>query len=140
MDQMKVMEKRFCEQEHMMRVNSANKNEQIKILKVAKTRLENELGVLKANNQNQLTRINQLEELIKSKIATSSAIASSTPSAPTAVRAGVLPTSCQDVSSNGHNFNGIYMVYDAAVKKVAALYCNFQATYQQGIYLLFFKT
>ena len=60
MDQMKVMEKRFSEQEHMMRVNSANKNEQIKILKVAKTRLENELGVLKANNQNQLTRINQL--------------------------------------------------------------------------------
>ena len=60
MEQMKVTEKRFSEQEHMMRVNSANKNEQIKILKVAKTRLENELGVLKANNQNQLTRINQL--------------------------------------------------------------------------------
>lgn len=35
------------------------------------------------------------------------------------------PSSCKDLSTNGHTSNGIYLLYDSNVKKVSTAFCDF---------------
>ncbi len=35
------------------------------------------------------------------------------------------PSSCKDLSTNGHTSNGIYLLYDSNVKKVSIAFCDF---------------
>ena len=37
-----------------------------------------------------------------------------------------LPSSCKDLTTNGHTSNGIYLLYDSNVKKVTTAFCDFK--------------
>jgi len=37
----------------------------------------------------------------------------------------LIPSSCKDLSTNGHTSNGIYLLYDSNVKKVSTAFCDF---------------
>jgi len=36
-----------------------------------------------------------------------------------------LPSSCKDLSTNGHTSNGIYLLYDSSAQKVSTAFCDF---------------
>lgn len=105
--------------------------EKIVILKTAKKVQEekfrlvlNEIEVLKVQNQDQVARIAQLEENIKTKNDATSPIQSLP--RPNSDDVPTIPSSCEDLKSNGHHLNGIYMVFDTNVRKVLATYCDFR--------------
>ena len=131
-DRVKELEIRFQQHVSESKVEREDQYEKIVILKAAKKAQEekcklvfNEMEVLKAQNRDNMARIVQLEEILQNKIATSpiqsSAIAKSNNNDGTTI-----PSSCDDLKHSGHHLNGIYMVFDANVKKVLATYCDFR--------------
>ncbi len=84
------------------------------------------MEVLKAQNQDQVARIVQLEEILQSEIATSRFQSSAVAKSNNNNDGKTIPSSCDDLKHNGHHLNGIYMVFDAIAKKVLATYCDFR--------------
>ena len=112
------------------------KSEKIEILVAATNRHESEMTMLKEENANQAKRIIQLEKKIilnNNNKAKHTKIDGSAPndklaatsSSLTNISKSSLPSSCKDLSTNGHNLNGIYLLYDSTVKKVTTAFCDF---------------
>lgn len=146
-DRVKDLELQFQLHVSESKAEREDQYEKITILKAAKkTQQEkfqlvfNEIEILKSQNRDQTARIVQLEEILQTKIATSS-IQSSSYSAlqPGSNDGSTIPTSCEDLKSSGHNLNGIYMVFDANIKKVLATFCNFRrSTTTSWSYILYY--
>ena len=89
-----------------------------------------------------MARIVQLEEILQTKIVTSP-IESSAIAKPNDNDGTTIPSSCDDLKHSGHHLNGIYMVFDANVKKVLATYCDFRqfstSVGSRSIRSIFFK-
>ena len=144
-DRVKDLELQFKLHVSESKAKSEEQFEKIVILKAAKKSqeekfqlIQNEIEVLKGQNRDQMTRIEQLEEILKTKSDTSSATSSiqSIPITASHNNDGstFIPSSCEDLKSRGHHLNGIYMVFDPDVKKVLAIYCDFrQSNYASSI-------
>ena len=133
-DRVKELEMQFKLHVTESKAESEDHYEKIVILRAAKKSQDekfklilNEIEVLKGQNRDQTTRIEKLEEILKTKTYTSSSATSSIQSAlkPNNDSGRFIPSSCQDLKSTGHSLNGIYMVFDSNVKKILATYCNF---------------
>ena len=92
----------------------------------------NEMEVLKAQNRDQTARIEQLEKIMPRKSDATSPIPS-VATKPNSGAAPIIPSSCEDLKSNGHHLNGIYMMYDGNVKKVLATFCDFRQSSETGL-------
>jgi len=132
-DRVKDLELQFQLHVSESKAEREDQYEKITILKAAKkTQQEkfqlvfNEIEVLKSQNRDQTARIVQLEETLHTKVATSSIQSSSSALEPDNNDGSTIPSSCEDMKSSGHSWNGIYMVFDANIKKVLATYCNFR--------------
>ena len=130
-DRIKDLELQFQLHVSESKSKSEDQFEEIVILKAARKAQEgklqivlNEMEVLKAKNRDQAARIEQLEKILKIKSDTTK------PN----INAGlaISPSSCEDLKSNGHHLNGIYMIYDVNVKKVLATYCDFSQSSETG--------
>lgn len=132
-DRVKDLEFKFQQHVSESKTERENQYEKIVILRASKKNQDdklklilNEMEVLKSQNRNQMARIVQLEKL---SIQTKTAAAATSPiqsvGKPSNHDDPKLPTSCEDLNSSGHHLNGIYMVFDANVKKVLATYCDF---------------
>ena len=128
-DRVKDLELKFQQHVSESKAEREDQYEKIVILKAGKKSLEekfqlflSEMEDLKAQNEDQTSRIKKLEEILKPKTATSSILSVNTEPKN---RDPTLPSSCEDLKSKGHNLNGIYMVFDANEKKVLATFCDF---------------
>ena len=139
-DRMKDLELQF--QLHVSEIKSRNEEqfEEMVILKAARKAQEgkfkivlNEMEFLKAKNQDQTARIEQLEKLMTTKRDATSLIPSSVSTKPNSGASQIIPSSCEDLKSNGHHLNGIYMIYDGNVKKVLATFCDFRQSSETGL-------
>lgn len=137
-DRVKDLEMQF--QLHVSTSNSKfeEQYEQMMILKAARKTQDgklqlvlDEMEVLKAKNRDQTARIEQLEEMLKIKSDTVSSIDSVT-TKPNSDVGPIIPSSWEDLKSNGHHLNGIYMIYDVNVKKVLATFCDFHPFPEKG--------
>ena len=130
-DQIRDLESQFQKHVSESKAEIEDQYEAITILKAARKTQEekfkevfNEMEVLKDQNKNQLIRIVQLEEILsKTKNDDTSSIQAVTK--PNNDEGKTIPSSCEDLKSGGHHLNGIYMVFDANVKKILATYCDF---------------
>lgn len=131
-DRVKDLELQFKQHVSESKAEKEDQYEKIVILKAARKAQEekfklvfNEMEVLKAQNRDNMARIVQMEEILQTKIATSP-IQSSAIAKPNDNDGTTIPSSCDDLKHSGHHLNGIYMVFDANVKKVLATYCDFR--------------
>ncbi len=130
-DQIKDLELQFQLHVSESKSKSEDQFEEIVILKAARKAQEgklqivlNEMEVLKAKNRDQAARIEQLEKILKIK--------SDTTKPNIDAGLAIIPSSCEDLKSNGHHLNGINMIYDVNVKKVLATYCDFSQSSETG--------
>ncbi len=137
-DRVKNLELQFQLHVSESKAEREDQYEKIVILKAAKKaqgeKLQlvlNEMDALKEQNRDQLTRIVQLEEILKTKKDAASSIQSV--GKPNVINGQTIPSSCEDLKSNGHHLNGIYMVFNANVKKVLAAYCDFRQSSPTGL-------
>jgi len=128
-DRVKELEIRFQQHVSESKVEREDQYEKIVILKAAKKAQEekfqlvlNEIDGLKTQNRDQIARIVQLEEMLKTKNDATSSIQANQNNGD---NRSIIPSSCEDLKLSGHHLNGIYIVFDANVKKVLATYCNF---------------
>ena len=130
LDRVKELELRFQQHVSESKVEREDQYEKIVILKAAKKAQEekfqlvlNEIDGLKTQNRDQIARIVQLEEILKTKNDATSSIQANQNNGD---NRSIIPSSCEDLKLSGHHLNGIYIVFDANVKKVLATYCNFR--------------
>jgi len=148
---MAELKEKFEQHVSKSNVKDIVKTEKIGILMAAKNRLESQMKMLKEDNFNQTKRINQLEKKIllnnnnKAKnVKTDESAPSDQLSATSLSMTNIqkssikLPSSCKDLSTNGHNLNGIYLLYDRIVKKVTTAFCDFNNNNNKGIRCTFF--
>ncbi len=136
-DRVKELEFQFQLHVSESKAESENQYENIVILKAAKKSQEekfklvlDKMEVLQAQNRDQVARIEELENILKTKSDTSSVTSSIQSVTKYNNNNGpYIPSSCEDLKSIGHHLNGIYMVFDANVKKVLAIFCDFQQSY-----------
>jgi len=136
-DRVKELELQFQLHVSESKAESEDQYENIVILKAAKKSQEekfklvlDKMEVLQAQNRDQVARIEELENILKTKSDTSSVTSSIQSVTKYNNNNGpYIPSSCEDLKSIGHHLNGIYMVFDANVKKVLAIFCDFQQSY-----------
>jgi len=144
-DRVKELEFQFQLHVSESKAESENQYENIVILKAAKKSQEekfklvlDKMEVLQAQNRDQISRIEQLENILKIKSDTSSATSSIQSVTKYENNNGpYIPSSCEDLRSRGHHLNGIYMVFDANVKRVLAIYCDFQQSYSASSKIIY---
>jgi len=139
-DRVKELESQFQLHVSESQTESENQFETIVILKAAKKSQEekfklllDKMEVLQAQNRDQTARIKKLEKVLNKLSVTSSATSSIQSVTKYSNNDNdndpFIPSSCQDLKSKGHHLNGIYMVFDANIKKVLAIYCDFHPSY-----------
>ena len=128
-DRVKDLELQFQQHVSESKAEREDQYEKMSIIEAAKkaqgAKLKlvlDEIEVLKVQNRDQTARIEELEDILKTKTATSSVHSVINPNN----EGSTIPSSCEDLKSSGHRLNGIYMVFDADVKKMLATYCHFR--------------
>jgi len=145
-DRVKELESQFQLLVSESKTESENQFETIVILKAAKKSQEekfklllDKMDVLQAQNRDQTARIEKLEKVMLEVMNKQSDTSSTTSSIQSVTKYSdnnkndpFVPSSCEDLKSKGHHLNGIYMVFDANIKKVLAIYCDFHPFYSSS--------
>jgi len=131
-ERLNELECKFEQEISMLKFQNEDQNEEIQILKTARKNqnkrlkdVENELSELKSKNDEKTIKIDQLEKMIEDQNKlVSKSLAGNQPrtvisaeseqsgNGETSSLSTMLPSSCNDLSSNGHRLNGIYPMFD----------------------------